>query len=447
MDWPVRILMVTPYPPVRDGIAAYAVQLVARLRSDGHDVEVLSPGPSAAHHHLELKGWRGPLALAKRVRGYDKVVIQFHPDVFYPQPFDDRTWAAVSYGLALVFRLSRDIEVRVHETDYSRGKGDGTLARAVRFMWKAAPKVVVHTEAERQSFHESFGVPLERVGVAEHGAHFVRRTSLDKAGARASLGIPVDQLMFLSIGFIQPHKGFDRAIRAFGRLGAEWARLDVVGSLRLDGDQVCLDHLEELRSLAAATPGATVHAGYVSDEKFDRWVVAADALVLPYRHIWSSGVMERAALYDRPVIVTRVGGLVGQARANTIVVDSDEELLDAMRAAAGLEAPPSPAWPLEGPVDRSLIMAEVQERASRERALPAGVGSGGARASRGRASLPLRRLPPLAHPSPTSARPGAGMVKRLERRLTAWQVDPIIDQVNRLREASIETADRLQSDT
>ncbi|HEY6591795.1 MAG TPA: hypothetical protein VI751_12315, partial [Actinomycetota bacterium] len=73
----MRILMVSPYPPIRDGIAAYAVQSVAALRREGHEVEVLSPGPSAAHHHLDLHGPRGPLVLARRVRGYDKVIIQF----------------------------------------------------------------------------------------------------------------------------------------------------------------------------------------------------------------------------------------------------------------------------------------------------------------------------------------------------------------------------------
>ena len=50
----VRILMVSPYPPIRDGIASYTVQEVAALLDAGHEVEVLSPWPSAAHHHLAL---------------------------------------------------------------------------------------------------------------------------------------------------------------------------------------------------------------------------------------------------------------------------------------------------------------------------------------------------------------------------------------------------------
>ena len=60
-----RILMVTPYAPYRDGIAAYAVQQVKALRHEGNDVEVLSPAPSAAHQWLDLRNRRGPAALAR----------------------------------------------------------------------------------------------------------------------------------------------------------------------------------------------------------------------------------------------------------------------------------------------------------------------------------------------------------------------------------------------
>src|SRR5205085_3047450 len=157
------------------------------------------------------------------------------------------------------------------------------------------------------------------------------------------------------------------ALRAFARLQADGggagpvtARLDVVGSVRVD-EPAYVQHLEELKLLAERTRGATVHAGYVSDEAFDRWLVAANVVVLPYRHIWSSGVIERAALYDRPVIMTKVGGLPAQARPDTVLVEDDDELAQAMAAAAGLDAPPHPKWRLDrnGTVDRDRVMAEV----------------------------------------------------------------------------------------
>jgi len=397
----MRILMVAPYPPVRDGIAAYAVQAVARLRAEGDDVEVLSPWPSAAHHHLDLLGPRGPLALAKRVRAYDRVVVQFHPDVFYRQPATAREWVAVSAALAVAFRAAREVEVRVHEVDYRLGRGHGPVALAMGAMWRSVDRIVVHTEAERTSFVEAFGVPEGRVVVAVHGEHFVRRTRLDRAGARARLGVPDAEFMFLSAGFIQPHKGFDRAIRAFAGLGERGCRLDVVGSVRV-GEPAYLEHLEELRRLAATVPGVTVHAGYVSDEEFDRWLVAADVVVLPYRHIWSSGVMERAALYDRPVIATRIGGLAHQARQGTVLVDDDEQLALAMRAAAGLTeaAAPALAWAIDGAPDRDAVMAQVRARAAARRGPPLPT-TAGAQHAPNSASLPLPR--PASAPAWSSA--------------------------------------------
>jgi hypothetical protein len=53
-------------------------------------------------------------------------------------------------------------------------------------------------------------------------------------------------------------------------------------------------------------------------------------------------------------------------------------------------------------------------------------------------TAPLRRLSPLGMPEARSARPGASGLKRLVRRVTAWQVDPIIGQVNRLQQATID---------
>src|SRR5437764_1195194 len=176
--------MGTPYPPIRDGIAAYAVQTVARLRSEGNDVEVLSPWPSAAHHHLDLRGPRGPLALAKRVGAYDKVIVQFHPDFFYRQPATAKELLTVSVALTAAFRAANEVEVVVHEVDYRLGAGHGPAAVAIRAMWRSVDKVVVHTDTERSAFAAAFAVSEDRISVEAHGKDFVRRTSVDRAGAR-----------------------------------------------------------------------------------------------------------------------------------------------------------------------------------------------------------------------------------------------------------------------
>ncbi len=60
-------------------------------------------------------------------------------------------------------------------------------------------------------------------------------------------------------------------------------------------------------------------------------------LVLPYALGWSSNVMERGLLYDRPVIMSRVGGMAeqGKDRPGVTLVDDDEALVEALREAVG----------------------------------------------------------------------------------------------------------------
>jgi glycosyltransferase involved in cell wall biosynthesis len=442
----MRILMVSPYPPIRDGIAAYAVQSVAALRREGHEVEVLSPGPSAAHHHLDLHGPRGPLVLARRVRGYDKVIIQFHPDIFYPVPATPARHAMVSLALLAAVRAARRTEVVVHEIDYSIGRRRGPDGVAARRLWRRVQSIQLHTEVERRNMIEAFGVRPERTTVTAHGAHFVRRTTMTRDAARQSLGIPADELVFLAIGFIQPHKQFDLAVRAFDGLGGQGCSLHVVGSVRVDEPQH-LAYLAELQALIEATPGARLHNQYVSDEQFDRWLVASDVVVLPYRNIWSSGVLERALLYDRRVIATAVGGLSHQAAARPgVTLVDDAGLAAAMwraKGQAGLGPDPvEAAWPTGDERLRERVQEQVVARATRRRGLPVGAGNGRPAAVAGQSSLPLRRLPPLGPPPATSARPGVSLLKRLVRRATGWQVDPLVAQVNALREVTIQALER-----
>ncbi|MGI8936802.1 MAG: glycosyltransferase family 4 protein [Iamia sp.] len=440
---PDRILVVSPYPPVRDGIGAYALQQVRSLRRAGHHVEVLSPFPSAAHHHADLRGPSGAATLARIGSGFDRVVLHLHPDMIYrlPPTAGARLGTGLAYGAA--FRRLAHVELRVHEIDRRWADPSDPTSRATSFMLKGADLLTVHSSEQRGHLIDGFGVPVSRVQLVDHGVDFAPRTTADRAQARATLGVDPDQHLFLCIGFVQPHKGFDRAARAFSGLGARGARLDIVGSARL-GDQATRDHTGELTAIAAREAGVHLHLGFVSDEMFDRWIVASDTVVLPYRHIWSSSVAERAALFGRPVIATRVGGLAHQVEGlpGTVLVDDNAGLARAMAAAVGAPTVAGPVgWPFPEDEVRATIQSEVRARALASRgSVPV---SGAAAAGTGPTpSAPVRRLAPLRPPAPVSARPGVSVVKRLMHRLLAWELTPITDQVNSLQRATADALDR-----
>lgn len=449
----MKILVVSPYPPIRDGIGAFAVQQVQTLRRAGHHVEVCSPAPSAAHHHLDLQGPKGALALRRLMAGFDRVIIHFHPDFFYDHPATPSSRITTGVALAAALRSGPETVIRLHEVDRRWVAPTDPSARATRAVFRAASRVEVHSPDDVTMLTEEFKVPRSQVELVAHGSEFVVRTKVDRAGARRSLGLPADGHLFLCIGFVQPHKGFDRAAAAFRGLAERGASLHIVGSVRID-DPSAADHERELEALESQIPGVHLHLGYLSDEAFDRWIVAADTVVLPYRHIWSSGVVERARLLGRPVIATRVGGLVHQLADDpgATLVDDNLQLAAAMRAAATgaawtdettTDVAPASTWEFEGPVDREAVMAEVNRRSAANRGLMSRVGSG-ARISAvppATAALPLRRLRPVPPPPATSARPGVSTVKKLIRRVIAWEVDPLREQLVRLQKASLQAAE------
>lgn len=419
----VSHLMVTPYAPYRDGIANYAVQEVAARRRAGEDIEVLSPMPSAAPHHLGLGSPRGMAALVKRARHHERVTIQVYPELLFGACRGRRARLAV-WGLLAVLARTTALELRVHEIEYDEPRNDPRARQLAGAALRAAAAVTVHTEAERAKLTEAFALPAGTVTLVEHGGSFARRSELTRAEARDSLGVPADAFVYLSIGFVQRHKGFDRGVRALGRLHDPDGRLRlyVVGDVRLDHPDL-VEYRDDLDRLCREVPGAEFRSGYVSDEEFDRWLVAADRVVLPYREIWSSSVIERAGLYGIGVIATDVGGLADQAPAGSVIVADDDALADAMAAAAGTSVRAGSGAAEAVPTERDAIQALIRARAGDE--------DGPVLASEELADTPRGVV--------ESPRPGVTRVKRLVSLLTNWQIEPVAAHLD-------ETIDRLRDD-
>ena len=431
----VRILMVSPYPPTRDGLANYAVQEVKRLRAEGHDVEVLSPGPvGRAPPPRPRRASRGGLALAKRVRGYDRVIVQFHPAMFFPEPSTSPERAAIYGALAVAWRAAPDVELRVHEFPHEGAAGEP--ARSAGRARDVAGRRS-HPRAHRASSATLLAAAFGLSPRSHHGRRSRRELRAPHASSSAGRGarpararagrvrLPVDRVPAAAQGLRPRGARVRRPRRA--RLPARDRRLAA-----RRGRPSTSSYLDDLRELVDATPGVTLHEEYVSDAEFDVWIVAADALVLPYRLIWSSSVCERASLYHRPVIASRVGGLDDQTPADAIMVDDDRELAEAMQRVAGLEPRRRAAGPWPG-ADRDAVMRGDPARGPAPH--HSGVRPGTGTADAGDAAAHAAPAAAAARsPGPARSGPGSSTVKWVVRLLTAWELDPVVSQVNRLQQ-------------
>lgn len=466
----MSILLVTPFAPYRDGIATYAAQELRRLRADGHEVEVLSPVPSAAHHHLALGGVRGAALLIKQAARYERTIIQFGPELLFGRCRAAAERVAVWTSLAALARAT-ELDLRLHEVEYGPLEQNPAERRAARLALRWADRVTVHTEPERNRLRELLGSVTERIEVIDHGHNFVPAVACTSAEAKAELGLPADEFVFLSIGFLQHHKGFDRAVEAFTMADLPRASLHIVGSGRVDHPDIGR-YVSSLERICARTPAVELHNRYVSDDQFDLWLTAADAVVLPYREIWSSGVVERARLFEKPIIASDLeqlqdqlafgGGVawftaadVGEFAVAMEKVWSGAGFARPSDADAGSGSPAverrrpiRPLWDVDDEApDRAALQAQIAARARAASGMapealvaPAGASSDGERPSAG-----LRALGPLVIPEPVSARPGVTPVKQTVRRLTGWQLDPMNQRLAALQQATVDAVIEMET--
>ena len=324
----VNILVLSSYPPTRCGIAQYAMQQVQHLRQQGHEVRVMAiDGRGDVDYRLGLTTWDQAVEAVGTMSQFDKIIVHFAPGLFPLGPEACETF------FQLFRKASRTLtkvqfEVVMHESDYPiKWRRRWSLNR----VWRSANVLFFHTESERARFAKHFrGIRSKRMQVVPHAQDFAKFYDGTYEEARRELGIPSDCVAFVSCGFFYEGKGFDRAISVF-RDAADLtpdAHYYVVGTPRVLEHAPYGDHLKEE---AAAIPNVTVVNAYLDDETFDQWIAAADCIVLPYRRVWSSGVMARAALYARPVITTDVGGLRDQAGPDDIIVDDDRALAESIK--------------------------------------------------------------------------------------------------------------------
>jgi glycosyltransferase involved in cell wall biosynthesis len=313
------VLVVSSFPPRRCGIGAYARTQVDQLRQEGVEVTVLSPPDGDGEVRTSFFGGRPFLRAARIGRGFDRIVVHFQPSLYY-RPRAPLSKIGTSLGLWWLCVRRRQTEILVHEADPPKRWRPDYLVLAAAF--RVAPLVLFHTAAERDRLQHAYGLRV-RARLVPHVEGITVHAHVGRADARAALGLPADEPLLVTPGFLHPDKGIERAIAALREAGA--GRLYVVGSVK-DPTPRNEAYARRLRNLAAVTPNVELVEGYLGDEELDTWVAAADAVVLPYRRSWSSGALARAQAIGTPAIVTAVGGLAEQASDRDVVVHDHDEL-------------------------------------------------------------------------------------------------------------------------
>jgi glycosyltransferase involved in cell wall biosynthesis len=130
--------------------------------------------------------------------------------------------------------------------------------------------------------------------------------AMDKKDARRHLGLAEEARIILFFGFIRNYKGLDLLFRAINdpSIRASGIKLLVAGEFYEDRKEY-----DALVAELGIADQLTLKTDFIADSEVRYFLSAADFVIQPYRNATQSGVTPLAYHFEKPMLVTNVGGL------------------------------------------------------------------------------------------------------------------------------------------
>ena len=313
----MKIILVGTAYPFRGGLAAYNERLARQYISEGHNVEIITftvqypsilfPGKtqySGEPQPRDIKITRiinsmNPLSWLKagkliKKKNADKVIFCY--------------WMAfMAPCFGTIARMVRTKETKTIALIHNMIPHEPTL------LDKILPKYFVNAMDGFVAMAESVVADIKQfdhknkaIAISPHPIYDHYGEALDKAIAAMHLGLHEKISYILFFGFIREYKGLDLLLEAFSdkRLREFPLKLIVAGEFYENPEpylhlisKLKLESYVELRTL------------FIPDNEVRNYFSIADIVAQPYRSATQSGVSQIAYHFEKPMLVTNVGGL------------------------------------------------------------------------------------------------------------------------------------------
>ena len=129
---------------------------------------------------------------------------------------------------------------------------------------------------------------------------------MDKKEACKALGLDEEKNYMLFFGLVRAYKGLDWLLDAFGKVKDELTNLQLIiaGEFYEDEEKYRKQILDK-----GLTSRVILKNEFIADADLRKYFGAADLIVQPYKTATQSGVTQVAFHFEKPCLVTNVGGL------------------------------------------------------------------------------------------------------------------------------------------
>jgi glycosyltransferase involved in cell wall biosynthesis len=335
-----KVVIIGPAHPLRGGLASFDERLARQFQSEGCDTVIytfslqypgfLFPGttqystePTPTDIHIKVcinsvnpLNWLQVGRELKQLRP-DMIVVRYWLPVMGP-------CLGTILRIANKNRHTRVVCIADNIVPHEKRAGDIPFTK---YFLQPVDAFVTMSGQVMEDLKRFSDKPAEQV---VHPLYDNFGDALTKLSAREYLHLPAQDNIILFFGFIREYKGLDILFRAMQLLNSQHPALQL--KLLVAGefytDRKAYDDLIEELGIAESL---ILRTDFIADSEVKYYLSAADFVIQPYKHATQSGVTPLAYHFEKPMLVTNVGGLpalVPEGKVGLIAAPNAQSIAD-----------------------------------------------------------------------------------------------------------------------
>lgn len=311
-----KVIIIGPAHPLRGGLASFNERLASQFKTERHDVIIYTfslqypkfmfPGTTQYSAEPAPKGIEIKVAInsvnpfnwlyaGNRLKRYNADIIV----VRYWLPF-------MGPCLGTILRIAKKNKhtkvVCIADNILPHEKRPGDVAFTKYFL-KPVDAFVTMSEKVLTELKPLTNKPVKQV---VHPLYDNFGEAVLKQAARQHLGLNNDDKIILFFGFIRRYKGLDMLLQAMALPDIKQSGIKLMIAGEFYEDRKVYD---DIIAQNALLPQLILRTDFIQDSEVKYYLSASDFVIQPYRNATQSGVTPLAYHFEKPMLVTNVGGL------------------------------------------------------------------------------------------------------------------------------------------
>ncbi len=335
-----NIVIIGPAHPLRGGLATFDERLARAFQEEGHQVSIITfslqypnflfPGTTQfssdpAPQDIDIQ------VLINSVNPFNWLSVGWKLKKMKPDIVICRFWLPfMGPSLGTILRLikrnghSKIIGLIDNIIPHEKRFGDRPLAQYFASACDAFVVMSRAVEAEMKTFSNR---PTSYI---PHPIYDNYGEKVEREAALSHLNLPDDTRYILFFGFIRHYKGLDLLLEALNTEGVKKLKIKLIVAGEFYDDA---DFYKNIISSQAIEEQVILRTDFIPSDTVRYYFGAADLVVQPYRTATQSGISQIAYHFEKPMIVTNVGGLpeiVPHGEAGYVVEPTPQYIADAL---------------------------------------------------------------------------------------------------------------------